>query len=150
MNINIVSISEIEKIAPVFHEYREGSISYDGKSSIEESETWLRDRISNNEANIFSAVEDNKIIGFATLYNGFSSISLKKYWVLNDLYVIPAFRRKGCAKLILKEVHRYAKATNSKGIALETGVSNKKAQSLYENLGYKEDKLYKHFFWHNS
>ena len=147
MKIKKASILEVNKIAPLFQEYREISVSHNGFSSIEDSKTWLHDRMSKNEAVIFVAVENDNVNGFAILYNGFSSISLQRYWILNDLYVIPSCRSKGYAKMLISEIHKFAIESKSKGVGLETAYSNNKAQNLYEKLGYRENNLYKEYFW---
>ncbi len=147
MKIKKATLSDIPRLAPVFHEYRESSVSYKGDSCIEDSGQWLFDRISSNEAVIFVMAKETDIIGFATLYQGFSSISLQKYWIFNDLYIVPDCRGKGYAKLIISEIHKHADASHSKGVELETAHSNLFAQSLYESLGYEEDKIYKRYFW---
>ena len=148
MKIKEATILEIDELAYIFHEYREISVSHEGTSSIEESKSWLHDRINGREAVIFIAIEENSIVGFSTLYKGFSSISLKKYWVLNDLYVVPNCRGKGYAKHLISEIQKYAIASGSKGIEIETARSNKLAQALYESFGYEENNIYKRYFWH--
>lgn len=147
MEIIKATISEIDNLSPVFHEYRGISISREEVTSIEDSKTWLHDRIQNGQAVFFNVVDEGQIVGFSTLYQGFSSISLKKYWILNDLYVIPSYRNRGCAKLLISYILKYAVTSGSKGVELETSYSNKHAQTLYENFGFKENKLYKNYFW---
>lgn len=147
MKIKEASIKDIDKLTPIFHEYREISVSHEEGSSIEDSKNWLCDRIRNGQAVIFIAIDDGDIVGFCTLYQGFSSISLKKYWIFNDLYVVPTCRKKGYAKLLISEVQQYSVASDSKGVELETAHSNKLAQTLYENFEFKENDLYKRYFW---
>jgi ribosomal protein S18 acetylase RimI-like enzyme len=147
MDIKQATLSEVDALAPIFHEYRGISISREDQDRIENSKKWLFKRISNNEAVIFIAVDDGRVVGFGNLYISFSSISLKKYWILNDLYVAPDYRGKGCAKLLISEIHQHAVTSGVKGIELETAHSNKLAQKLYESLGYKENLLYKRYFW---
>jgi ribosomal protein S18 acetylase RimI-like enzyme len=146
MKIKRITLSDIKNIAGLFHEYRKTSVSIEPGSAVNDSEKWLTDRIRSNEAVLFGAFKEDKIVGFATLYQGFSSISLKKYWILNDLYVLPELRRKGIAGLLMSETHKFAVSTGAKGIELETARFNRAAQTLYENLGYKEELLYKRYF----
>lgn len=148
MKIKKATISEIDELAQIFHEYRKTSVSHKGTSSIEDSKKWLCDRVNKGEAVIFIAIEESSIIGFGTLYHGFSSISLKRYWIFNDLYVLPKCRGNGCAKHLISEIQKFAVTSGSKGIELETAHSNKLAQALYESFGYEENNLYKRYFWY--
>jgi ribosomal protein S18 acetylase RimI-like enzyme len=147
MDIKQATLSEVDALAPIFHEYRQISISCEDRDQIEDSKKWLYERISNREAVVFIAVDDGQVVGFGNLYKGFSSISLKKYWILNDLYVAPEYRGKGYAKSLISKIHQHALTSGAKGIELETAHSNTSAQALYESVGYLANQLYKRYFW---
>ena len=92
------------------------------------------------------AERNGSFIGFATLYQGFSSVSLQKYWTLNDLYVKDEARGLGVGNALMAKADQFALDTNAKGIELETAISNTVAQSMYEKLGYVENTKYKSYF----
>ena len=56
---------------------------------------FLKDRLINKESVVFIAFEKNNPIGFVQLYPSFSSVSMERLWVLNDLYVKEIARKKG-------------------------------------------------------
>ena len=146
MEVREAKLLDLDSLSALFHTYRQLSVSLNGASTIQESRNWLEERLANNEATFLIAIKDSDLCGFATLYQGFSSISLKKYWVLNDLYVLDSARGLGIGSKLLEAVDSYVITTNAKGVELETSVNNISAQSLYERLGYIENTQYKSYF----
>jgi ribosomal protein S18 acetylase RimI-like enzyme len=78
-------------------------------------------------------------VGFVQLYPGFSSLSLGRAWVLNDLYVAPEARRHGAARLLMEAARRHGVRTGAVRIELATAKTNRAARALYDALGYELD-----------
>ena len=55
---------------------------------------------------------------------------------LKRMYVVPAARRQGFARLAIAALERHARTFGYKTILLETGVGQPDAQRLYESCGY--------------
>ncbi len=123
-------------LAPLFDNYRQ---FYNKQSDIPAAEVFLAERLSNKESEIFYARKNNEQLGFVQLYPSFSSIALKRIWILNDLFVLPEARRHGIAKNLLVYCAEFAKATQARGLTLKTGIDNTAAQALYESLGWKSN-----------
>lgn len=140
-------LNELEESAKRFDEYRQ---FYGMETDIDESRKFLRERIEKDESVIFIAeVEENKIkytAGFIQLYPIFSSVKLKRYWLLNDLYVMPQFRKLGVGEALLNQAKQFAAETKSAGFFLETHIENNVAQSLYEKSGLKKDEDHLYFY----
>lgn len=150
MEYRIASAEDLIPLSVLFHEYRSTSISLEDLAELTDTQAWVVSRFHHDDAIFILAIEGEKLVGFITLYQGFSSVSLQKYWILNDLYVRITVRGKGCAKALMVFAHDYAVHTGAKGIELETGEHNMIAQNLYADLGYVENTHYKHYFWHAS
>ncbi len=138
MNICIkqASVENAEKIAILFNSYR---VFYEQESDVCLAKEFISERLNNNESIIFFAEnDDGEYLGFTQLYPNFSSVSAKRTWVLNDLYVSKSARRLGIAKKLMSAAQEFAVSTKAKGIGLETSVDNHNAQTLYESLGYKK------------
>ncbi|WP_435235277.1 GNAT family N-acetyltransferase [Psychromonas sp. PT13] len=150
MQIREAKLQDLDSLSTLFHTYRHLSVSLNGVSTVQESKNWLEERLKNNEAAFLIAIKNSDMLGFATLYQGFSSISLKKYWVLNDLYVLDSARGLGIGSKLLGAVDSYVISTNAKGVELETSIDNVSAQNLYERLGYVENSQYKNYFKSNE
>ncbi|MEW2922339.1 GNAT family N-acetyltransferase [Muricauda sp. ANG21] len=146
MNIKKATISDLERIVPLFDAYR---VFYKQKSDFELARRFLKERFANNESVIFIALEDEEPIGFTQLYETFSSVSLQPSYILNDLYVSPNHRKKGVGEALLNKAKYHCEEMGYKGLALETAADNP-AQKLYERLSWENDPNYIHYFWKNS
>ncbi len=140
-----VQLTHITLILPLFNKYRK---FYQVEDKPEEAEAFLRDRIEKNESKIFLAMQGDISIGFTQLYPSFSSLSMKRVWILNDLYVDEAYRKHGVGKMLLDAAKEFAVQTNSKGLTLSTGIENETAQSLYEKYGFiRNEHFYEYFLF---
>ena len=138
-----ITKSQVEDIAPLFDSYR---IFYKMESDIEAAKQFLNDRISNNESVIFAAYDDVKAIGFVQLYYTYSSVSLEKSLILNDLFVDSKYRQQSVGRQLLIKAQEFCIEQGYKGLALETAIDNP-AQKLYEKLGWEKDYHCFHYFW---
>ncbi|HIF6002393.1 TPA: N-acetyltransferase family protein [Vibrio parahaemolyticus] len=146
MEFREAKIEDLKLLSKLFHSYRQLSVSLDNAAPESESSDWIESRLKDGSGVFLLATADKQVLGFATLYQGFSSVSLNKYWVLNDLYVSKSARGLGLGRALMEYAETYAKNTNAKGIELETSLDNVVAQSLYEDLGYMENTQYKTYF----
>lgn len=137
------STSDIDLIAPLFDAYR---VFYQQPSDLPLAKTFLRERLERQESILFFAIHENKqCLGFVQLYPSFSSVSAKRLWILNDLFVTEASRRTGVARLLMNRARQFAIDTQAKGLFLETAHDNIKGQALYESLGYKKNSEFYYF-----
>ncbi|MDV2405329.1 GNAT family N-acetyltransferase, partial [Vibrio cholerae] len=87
MEIIKVSLKELELLVPLFDAYR---VFYGQSSNREIAHEFLKSRIQNEESVSFLAIDKMGIaVGFTQLYPSFSSVSVARVWILNDLYVVP-------------------------------------------------------------
>ena len=76
-------------------------------------------------------------VGFAQLYPTYSSVSMRKKFILNDLFVSPQARGKGVGAALLDHAKLVAKEYGAVGLALSTAVTNESAQHLYKSNGWE-------------
>jgi GNAT superfamily N-acetyltransferase len=100
---------------------------------------FLHERIKNEQSVIFVAWLDGQAIGFTQLYPVFASLSLKRSWILNDLFVAESARGHGVAMALMAAAKQLAIETGACEIFLQTARTNETAQALYEKLGYVRD-----------
>ena len=146
MDVTVKRASAIDAstIAPLFNQYR---IFYQQEDNLDLALNFIHKRLLNDESVIFFALDNHdNCIGFTQLYPSFSSVSAKRTWVLNDLYVAENARKSGVAKILMAAAKDYALSTHAKGIALETAENNVNAQKLYDSLGYKKEQGFIHYF----
>ncbi|WHY01442.1 GNAT family N-acetyltransferase [Neobacillus sp. DY30] len=139
MNVQKATINELNVLTELFDSYR---VFYKQDSDLEGARTFLKERLRNEDSVVFIAYDERNPVGFVQLYPTFSSVSMKRSWVLNDLYVNSSARKKGFGEKLIKKAIEFAKETDAKGVSLETGHDNVTAQSLYEKIGFKKESNY--------
>jgi GNAT superfamily N-acetyltransferase len=138
-------MDDINQLAVLFDEYR---VFYQYKSDIKSATDFLLERMSNNESEIFVAENENRILtGFVQLYPIFSSTRMKKLWLLNDLYVNPAFRGQHISVQLINRAKELVIETNACGLMLETAKSNKTGNSLYPRTDFILDTEHHYYYW---
>jgi len=142
-SIQRVSKSQIDDIVLLFDDYR---VFYKMESNLDAAKNFLKDRFSKKESIIFAAFDDDIAIGFVQLYYTFSSVTLEKSLILNDLFVETKYRGESIGQQLLLKAQEFCKLNNYKGLALETAIDNP-AQKLYEKLGWEKDYHCFHYFW---
>ena len=117
------------------------------KLSEEQTDYILETRLRRKESVIYLAMPDDedKILGFCQLYPSYSSLSLKRVWILNDIYVAEDARRQLVADRLLHTAKQMAKDTNAVRMRVATSRDNEVAQKVYESIGFVEDEQFKNY-----
>lgn len=132
-------LSDIEELVPLFDGYRQ---FYGRTSDLEAARGFLLARFNHGESVLFIAHEENIPVGFIQLYPSFSSASLARTFILNDLYVSASSRRKGVGALLIAFVVDFAKSLGAARLTLSTEATNEAAQALYQSMGWKKDEQF--------
>ena len=136
----------LDDLVPLFNAYRE---FYQQAPDLEAARRFLGDRLREQDSMIFLALqpgdERDIAVGFAQLYPSFSSVAMKRIWILNDLFVAPSFRRAGVAKQLMAAARDLAMATGAARLTLATARDNLRAKALYESHGYQTDQVFDHY-----
>lgn len=95
-------------------------------------------KVLNSKNNfVYVAEEKNKLIGFAT----FSVRTVIRYpkpiAELDELYVLPAYRRKGVGQKLMQAILDKAKQSDCFRLFIESHYDHKSAHKLYEKLNFK-------------
>ncbi|HEY8860754.1 MAG TPA: GNAT family N-acetyltransferase [Candidatus Limnocylindria bacterium] len=135
-------LDDLDALVPLFDAYRR---FYGQTADLAGARAFLADRFKRGESVIFLAVVDGAIVGFTQLYPTFSSVSMKRLWVLNDLFVAPDARKSGAGRALLERAERWAAETGAKGLTLSTEITNLPAQRLYEACGWTKDDEFIHY-----
>lgn len=149
MNIGIKKINKdkYELVADMFNKYR---IFYKQPSDIKLAREYLKERLANNEAQVFVALdsETSEPLGFTLLYARFSSVSAIKNWHIGDLYVEPNQRKRGIGQKLLQTAIDFATEQKAKFVSLNTAKDNFTAQKVYEDFGFdKRDYLPEYLYY---
>lgn len=139
IHIRRASIDDLGLVSPLFDLYRQ---FYEQDSDVAKAENFLAQRLQNNESVIFLAFDGADAVGFTQLYPGFSSVSMARTFLLNDLYVVASHRRHGVGALLLKAAVAHAQSAQAVRISLTTNVANTTAQAVYEAQGWAREQAF--------
>jgi GNAT superfamily N-acetyltransferase len=134
--IRQATVADLEPLVSLFDSYRR-FYRYPGEP--ERIRKFLLDRFEHNQSVIFVALDGDRMVGFTQLYPSFSSGSLARIFVLNDLFVDPGIRRRGVGRSLLQAAAHYGRRVGALRLTLATETTNMSAQSLYETLGWRRD-----------
>lgn len=132
-------VSDLNALVSLFDDYRQ---FYGRPSDLAAAHDFLLARFDHGESVLFIATVDGAPAGFAQLYPGFSSVSLARTFVLNDLFVSTEYRRRGLASGLLTAATRYAESLGALRLTLSTAIDNATAQALYASQGWKRDEQF--------
>lgn len=143
MNIKKGTLENLEELVVLFDQYRQ---FYGQESNEFLAREFLTERIKKEESIIYLAYLDDSSVGFTQLFPSFSSVSMERMWILNDLFVSKKARQKGVANALIEQAITLSKETDGKGILLETGADNVSAQKLYEKIGFEQETAKFYFY----
>ncbi|MDG9925569.1 MULTISPECIES: GNAT family N-acetyltransferase [unclassified Pseudomonas] len=144
MRIVQATLEHLDLLTPLFIKYREfyGELPFP-----DSSRKFLETRLKRKESVIYLALADDedKLLGYCQLFSSYSSLSLKRVWILNDIFVAEDARRMLVADRLLQTAKQMAKETNAVRMRVATSVSNEVAQKTYESIGFREDTRFKNY-----
>ncbi len=136
-------LSDLAPLVALFDQYRR----FQGQpGDLAGARAFLQSRLANRESIIFVAEGQGQPVGFAQLFPSFSSVSLKRVFILNDLFVSQSARRTGVASQLLCALEAYAWSNDAARVTLNVARQNANAQALYEASGWKQDAVF--FMYH--
>jgi GNAT superfamily N-acetyltransferase len=130
--------SDVDAVAEIVKRYRD----FQGVTSQDMAhiQAFIRERIVSSESVILIAIHEksNVIVGFAQLYPTFSTVSLRRQWLLNDLYVDKEERNSGVGSALMEAIKERFRG-KAKGFILVTEKTNIEAKRFYNKHGWKTD-----------
>lgn len=135
-------LSDLDTLVPLFDGYRQ---FYGRPSDPKAVRAFLLARLDHGESVLFLAWHGTTPIGFTQLYPSFSSVSLGRILILNDLFVHESGRRKGAAAALIAAAVAYARSVRAVRLTLSTAITNSAAQTLYHTTGWQRDEHFLHY-----
>ena len=128
--------ADIDALAAVFDQYRQ----FQGRAgNLAAARSFLAERFDHGESIAFIATARGTAVGFAQLYPSYSSVSLSRVFILNDLFVVEAVRGRRVASQLLSAVESYAWSLGASRVTLNVARTNVSAQQVYTARGWKQD-----------
>lgn len=138
-------LADLEAVSVLFDLYRG---FYRQSTDVAGATHFIGDRLQAQDSCIFVAERDGALLGFTQLYPSFSSVSMQRSWILNDLFVVEHARQQGIGYGLLSAARAFALADKAKGLILATEINNTSAQALYESFGFKKDTTFFHYYYY--
>ena len=138
-------VADVPALAGLFDAYR---VFYGAPSSPAQSLVFVDSLITSGNTHFFLAREaaGGPAFGFVHLMPSINTVAMRPIWLLEDLYVAPAGRRKGVATTLMTHAENFAKQTGAERHTHATAHDNRSAQSLYTHLGYVKEE---HFWYYH-
>lgn len=139
--IRQATAGDLDLIVPMFDAYRQ---FYKQPRDLDLAREFLLERIQHNQSVIFLAMDSDgsSALGFAQLYPSFSSGLARRIFILNDLFVVPAARRRKVGQLLLRAAAEFGRSVGAARLTLSTALDNAAAQALYESSGWRRDTVF--------
>jgi ribosomal protein S18 acetylase RimI-like enzyme len=140
-------VEDTDSIAPLFDAYRQ---FYGAAPDLRGARAFIAARLERDESVVLlaralpRASDPPSAVGFAQLYPSFSSVSLGAIIVLNDLFVLPSWRRSSVARSLIAETVRHGERVGAIRIHLSTQRTNAPARRLYQSLDFIADQEFVH------
>jgi GNAT superfamily N-acetyltransferase len=144
--IRTIAINDLPELALLFDAYR---VFYGKKSDVQAALEFLNDRFHHQESMVYVAEHNDRteLLGFVQLYPLFSSTRMRRLWLLNDLFVVPAYRGQGVSKLLIEQAKQLALASDACGLMLETAKDNHIGNALYPAMGFELETHANFYTW---
>ena len=105
VTVRQATLADLDALAALFDAYRR----FQGRpADLAAARDFLRSRFEHEESIVFIAEVGGVPAGFAQLYPSFSSVALRRVYILNDLFVDASARRRHVASRLLEAVEAYA------------------------------------------
>lgn len=113
---------------------------------INQQEKLIEELAKRPYASIFFVLLDNKIAGFSTLFELFSTFKVMPYLYIHDFVIDKSCRGKGLGKIFMEFIVNLAKEKGCCKIALEVREDNAAAKLIYAKAGFVECEPSMHFW----
>lgn len=137
--------ADLDALAPLLDAYRR---FYGQPGDVPRARAFLSARLDDGEGDadavaflafVDGASGEGTPAGFTLLYPMWSTVATGRVFVLNDLYVAEAMRRRGIAQALLAAARDFGREHGAVRLVLETARDNVIAQALYRRAGWQAE-----------
>jgi ribosomal protein S18 acetylase RimI-like enzyme len=136
VTIHRATVRDLERLLPLVQAYR---VFYKQTPDPKRQRMFIESHLRHHTSTIYLALVDDSPAGFMQLFKTYSTVWLCGSYILEDLYVEPAFRRSGVGNALLSQAIAHASEDGAGGMFLETAHDNRAAQALYEQAGWTRE-----------
>ena len=118
-----------------FYEETQGIPQASDEDLLALSRALLADPEGNGIQLIARDVTTGEAVGFATIFWNWSTLSARRYALMNDLFVVPATRGTGLADRLIAACADEARSRGMATLQWRTALDNERAQAVYDRVG---------------
>lgn len=143
VHVNRATPNDLDEILPLVTAYR---VFYEQQPNVDRERELIEGHLREGRSTMFVARDERRrTIGFAQIFQTWSTVWLGPSLIFEDLYVVPDARGSGVATKLLERAIQHAKEIEAVGMFLETAMDNVTAQRVYERAGWtREGRFYKY------
>jgi ribosomal protein S18 acetylase RimI-like enzyme len=142
IDIRKATAADLDALATLFDGYRQ---FYGEPTDVAAGRAFLEARLQQQESVILLASLSGRDAGFCQLYPIFSSVSLRRAWLLNDLFVDPGTRGQGIGEALLGAAAAHGRDSGAAWLTLQTANDNTSAQRLYTRTGWQQEQQFRSY-----
>lgn len=136
VTIRTATLSDLAAVLQLVRDYR---VFYKQQPDDWREREFIANHLRNGTSVIYIAEVEGRAAAFMQLFRTYSTVHLSPAWILEDLFVYPAYRQRGIAGALLHRAVEHAREDGAYGMFLETANDNVAAQSLYESAGWTRE-----------
>jgi ribosomal protein S18 acetylase RimI-like enzyme len=143
MKIELATLNDLEAICALYEEFYayHANMQPIYYKNVIESGRYPKSAINSEKSDIFIAVENNIVVGFALVNEQetppYECFVPHKYAELDGIIVAPSYRSKGIGASLINAAKQWAMMRELDYIELKVLFQNLKAMSLYEQEGFQ-------------
>lgn len=96
----------------------------------------IEDLRNHPTVSVFLAFDQDRAVGFATCFGGYSTFRARPLLNIHDIAVLAGYRGQGVGRLLLKAVEKHARRLDCCKLTLEVREDNPVARALYRRHGF--------------
>jgi ribosomal protein S18 acetylase RimI-like enzyme len=129
-------LDDLPALLPLVQAYR---VFYKQQPDAECERQFIEGHLRNGTSTIYIAGLNGAAAGFIQLFKTYSTVHLCGSWILEDLFVDPAYRKSGVATALLERALQHVRDDGAGSMFLETANDNYAAQAVYEKAGWTRE-----------
>ncbi|HYH84450.1 MAG TPA: GNAT family N-acetyltransferase [Pyrinomonadaceae bacterium] len=117
----------------------------EGRAVVEKYLRFMFDKCAQTEGTVFVLEDDGRVVGFVSVWaklkvNGLVNEEAEVAYV-SDLFVNAAYRGRGLGRALLQRAEDYSVAKGATTLNIGVLAENTGARRLYNDFGFREDKV---------
>lgn len=122
-------------VVSLFEQYR---VHYGESADEERAQAWLQATMSAGDLLAFLArTSDATAVAVGLVAPCPASLTMREFWLVRDIYVVPGQRRQGVGRRLLEAVATAARERGVIRLSLQTEEDNDGALALYHEFGFR-------------